>query len=195
MNESNVVFVMLRKPNLKKPNEMRSDPFWEFGSFGCTKCHRKNLMNPRKLSELNGIRFAFAQGGPSGFKLVHVSPPVETTYHGHGNFGEAKWKPKEMPLTYDSAPLLVNNFGVSDVEGLLEIIIDANRDTPVAKFSSKFRSRREPLPDDVGRRVIEVYKKARRGGAAVARNYAEALPYPPPKIDSDREATYLELRG
>ena len=93
---------MLRQPRLGDPNEMRTDPLWEFGSFGCTRCHRKNLMNIRKLNELNGARFAFAQNGSLGIKLVHVTPPVRMLHH--GNFGEAKWDAAEMPLRYDAAP-------------------------------------------------------------------------------------------
>src|SRR6266542_2541693 len=120
MNEPKVILVMLRQPYLKNPNEMRTDPLWEFGSFGCTRCHRKNLMNPKKLAELNGVRFGFAQNGPLGIKLVHVTPPV-TTQH-HRTFGEAKWSPAEMPLTYASAPTLVNNFGESDIPALLDML-------------------------------------------------------------------------
>jgi hypothetical protein len=42
---SNQVFVvMLRRP---RKNDRRSDPFWEFGSFGCTGCHGKNLLHPK----------------------------------------------------------------------------------------------------------------------------------------------------
>src|SRR6185312_13769949 len=54
MDDPKVIIVMLRQPRLDSPNEMRTDPLWEFGSFGCTGCHRKNLMNPNKLTELNG---------------------------------------------------------------------------------------------------------------------------------------------
>ena len=61
MDDPRVIIVMLRQPRLNDPNEMRTDPLWEFGSFGCTGCHRRSLMNPKKLTELNGTRFAFAQ--------------------------------------------------------------------------------------------------------------------------------------
>jgi hypothetical protein len=91
---------MLRRPRLDDPNEMRTDPLWEFGSFGCTGCHRANLMNPAKLTELHGARVGFAQNGPHGIKLVHLTPPIRTLHH--GSFGEAKWSPAEMPLTYAS---------------------------------------------------------------------------------------------
>ena len=145
MSEPRVIIVMLRQPRLDRPSEMRTDPLWEFGSFGCTGCHRKNLMNPKKLAEHNGAQFGFAQNGDFGVKLVHVTPPVRMLHH--GMFAEAKWKPAEMPLRYDSAPTLVNNFGVSDVPSLLTMISDVRRESPVAQFSSKFRSRRRPLPN------------------------------------------------
>jgi hypothetical protein len=193
MADPRIVIVMLRQPRLEDPNEMRTDPLWEFGSFGCTGCHRKNLMNPKKLIEHNGARFAFAQNGQLGIKLVHVTPPVRMLHH--GLFGEATWEPSAMPLRYDSAPTLVNNFGASDVPTLIHMISDVIRSSPVAQFASKFRSRRQPLPDHVGRELLEVYNSFRAHGAAVAEDYEDALPYPPPRIDADRESTYRRLRN
>jgi hypothetical protein len=191
MDEARVVLVMLRRPRLADPNEMRTDPLWEFGSFGCTGCHRTNLMNPRKLTELNGARFGFAQNGLLGIKLVHLTPPVRTLHH--GSFGEAKWSPAEMPLSYASAPTLVNNFGFSDVPELLDMISDVRRGSPVAQFASKFRSRRLPLPAPVGKWIIDVYQAFRSAGSSVAGSYVDALPNLPPKIDQDRWATYQRL--
>jgi hypothetical protein len=184
---------MLRQPRLDDPNEMRTDPLWEFGSFGCTRCHRTNLMNVRRLSELTGSRFAFAQNGPLGIKLVHLTPPIRTLHH--GMFGEAKWQPAEMPLCYGSAPTLVNNFGASDVPRLLDMLSGVKRESPVAQFASTFRSRRQALPDDVANQVTEVYRRFRQRGATVARTYVDALPCRPPLIDPDREATYCHLLG
>lgn len=51
MGDPQVVFVMLRQPRRDNPGEMRTDPLWEFGSFGCTRCHSRNLMNPFKVHE------------------------------------------------------------------------------------------------------------------------------------------------
>lgn len=193
MDDPKVIIVMLRQPRLDNPNEMRTDPLWEFGSFGCTGCHRKNLMNPNKLAELNGTRFAFAQNGALGVKLVHVTPPVKALHH--GMFGEATWNPAEMPLSYPSAPLLVNNFDASDVPELLAMISDVKRASPVAQFASKFRSRRRPLPLDIGRHLIAVYERFRRDGASIAETYIEALPCKPPHVDEDRERTYRRLQS
>ena len=67
------------------------------------------------------------------------------------------------------------------------------RSTPVAQFSSKFRSRRRPLPEDLGRQVVRVYRDLRQRGAPVARHYADAMPFPPPYVDPDRKRTYASL--
>ncbi|MDE0241882.1 MAG: hypothetical protein OXQ84_17115 [bacterium] len=180
MTDPKVIVVMLRQPKGDDPREMRTDPLWEFGSFGCTGCHRRNLMNPRKVAELDGSRLAFAQGGDSEIRLVHVTPPV-TMIH-HGSFAEAVWQPQDMPLAYDSAPLLVDNRGDSDLPVLMEMIDDVRRNTPVARFASKFRSRRKPLPADIGRHLIASYLGFRQRGAVVAQCYADSLPFPPPRM-------------
>jgi hypothetical protein len=193
IRESPIVVVILRLPRGKTvdPNEMRTDPLWEFGSFGCTGCHRKNLMNPSKLAELNGARLAFAQNGPLGFKLVHLTPPV--SIRDHLSFGEAKWSPVEMPLSYASAPTLVNNFGMSDVPHLLTMLRGVRRSSPVARFASKFRARRVPLPRLIGEQMAAVYDRVRSNGGVVAQSYVDALPWLPPRVDNDRKATYRRL--
>jgi hypothetical protein len=193
MDKPKVILVMLRQPKLNNPREMRTDPLWEFGSFGCTGCHRKNLMNLKKLTELEGIHFGFAQNGPRGVKLVHVTPPVRMRHH--GAFGEATWSPAEMPLTYASAPTLVNNLGASDIPELIELIRDVHRGTPIAQFSSKFRSRRLPVPPSVGKRILETYKRFRQRSGDVSETYVDALPCRPPQVDDDRQATYRRLLG
>jgi hypothetical protein len=193
MGDARVILVMLRRPRLNNPNEMRTDPLWEFGSFGCTRCHRANLMNPAKLTELEGVRFAFAQNGPYGIKLVYLTPPIRTLHH--GSFGEAKWSPPEMPFTYSSAPILVNNLGASDVPLLMEMLIGVRRGSNVARFASKFRSTRQPLPPSVAKQVIAVYERQRSNGGSgsIARSYVDALPCAPPRVDHNRKATYQQL--
>jgi hypothetical protein len=147
-------------------------------------------MNPAKLTELNGVRLGFAQNGHLGIKLVHVTPPIRTLHH--GSFGEAKWSPGEMPLSYDSAPMLVDNLGFSDIPKLLDIIGSVRRGSPVAQFASRFRSRREPLPPAVAEQVIAVYEHERSNGA-VAQSYVDALPCVPCRVDNDRKGTYHRL--
>ena len=98
-----------------------------------------------------------------------------------------------MPLEYKSAPLLVDNHGGTDVPALIHMIDEVRRSSPVARFASRFRSTRTPLPADVGRQVVAAYRAFRERGATVARSYADALPFPPPRVDRDRKRTYATL--
>lgn len=188
-----VIVVHLRRPRKGDPNEMRSDPFWEFGSFGCTGCHGRNLMNPKRISELDGVRIGFAQGGDDGFKLVMLTPPVEAVRHGRRC--ELKWNPCHPPFRYDTAPLIVDSGGRSDLPKLKRMIRMADRSTWIARFSSKFRSRRTSLPAHVAREVCDVFDARRQsaGNADLAANYELALPYPPNRIDPNRLKTYERL--
>ena len=188
MTDSKVIIVMLRQPDCSDPNEMRTDPLWEFGSFGCTRCHTRNLMNPSKIDRLNSVRLAFAQGGDGQIRLVHVTPPIRTEHH--GSFAEAIWRPIDMPLKFHCAPVLVNNDGYSDTPLILEMIENVNQPTPVSRFSSKFKTRCRPLTQSVGEQIVSVFENRRADGAKVAECYSEAMPYPPPLIDSDRRGTY-----
>jgi hypothetical protein len=112
MNAPKVIVVLLRQPSTAAA-ERRDDPFWEFGSFGCTGCHSRNLMNPKRVHELNGARLAFVQGGPLGFRLVHVTSEIWIEPVGQGC--EARWLPGQMPLTYTLGPLVIDNNCNSDV--------------------------------------------------------------------------------
>ena len=53
---------------------MRTDPLYEFGSFGLTGCHRTNLLVDHAAA---GARLAFTQGGDLGFRLVMLTPPID----------------------------------------------------------------------------------------------------------------------
>lgn len=178
---------------LNEPQEMRTDPLWNFGSFGCTSCHSKNLMNPKKIDQLEGVRLAFARGGDSEVRLVHVTPPITVVCH--GVFSEAKWLPEEMPLAYETAPVLIDNYGSSDTPKLISVFRDVNRQNCVSRFASKFRTRRKPLPPDIAKEIAWVYEKTRRSGATVSQCYTDSLPYAPLNIDRNREATYDALRS
>ena len=193
MPETRVLVVHLRQPRLANPKEVRSDPFWEFGSFGLTGCHSRNLMNPKKLSELNGGRLAFAQGGRLGMKLVYLSPPVKVTRH--GSLGEATWEPNEMPFTYRAAPLLIDKHGETSFPLLKHFLQGTKRRGWLGRFSSRFRSRRSPLKSKVGEELVQVYENRRRSAASssMSRSYTDALPYRPPAVDQDRESTYRRL--
>lgn len=190
MPDARVVVVHLRRPHLSNPKEMRSDPFWEFGSFGLTGCHSKNLMNPNKSSELNGMRFAFAQGGELGMRLVYLSPPIKIARH--KSLCEAVWQPHEMPFKYSAAPVLIDHAGNTDFPLLKRFLKRTDRGGWLARFSSRFRSRRQPLEVQLGEELVRVYEKARRAAraSALSRFYINALPYSPPTVDRDRETTY-----
>jgi len=183
-----VILVHLRRP-MRKKQEMRSDPFFEFGSFGCTRCHSRNLMNPRKADRLVGVRLGFAQGGDDGFKLVLLTPPI--SIRRHADRCEAVWEPTKV-FRYSDAPTLINNCEHSDFSLLQGKLKGVNRETWCASFSSAYRTRCKPLDADVAKEVIRVYEKKARAAAKHqwAQRYCDALPYDPPLIDPNRRATY-----
>jgi hypothetical protein len=150
-------------------------------------------MNPNKIHLLHGAKLAFAQGGNHGFRLVHLSPPVKTV--DHGDFAELKWYPATMPFKYSQAPLLVNNEGESDFPLLREFLTHTQRPSWESKFASRFRSRREPVELDVANEMIGVFEwlSAASKPNLFASTYVEALPYPPPRIDHNRQQTYFNL--
>ena len=186
-----VVVVHLRRPKAE-PGEMRSDPFFEFGSFGCTGCHSTNLMHPDRIHELEGVRLAFAQGGGSGFRLVLLTPPVRAIKH--ADRCELRWEPVARPFRYDRAPLLIDNEGNTDFP-LFKRTLVADRNTWCQTFSSLFRTRRRPLPNTVARELIETCERLMSTAeeAAFARIYAETMPTPPNTVDPDRKGTYERL--
>jgi hypothetical protein len=190
MATDKIVIVHLRRPG---SNDKRNDPFWEFGSFGITGCHKHNLMNPERIHELDGVRLAFAQGGEDGFKLVFLTPPISTVKH--KKVAETRWQPAPMPLRYNQAPILVANRGTM-MDGMKKALQGVNRPTLEAKFSSRFRSRRNPINDDFPELAEQIasefarhYKQAKKNGS-VARSYDEALPWAIQAPDRERQETY-----
>jgi hypothetical protein len=190
METDKIVIVHLRRPGRY---DARNDPFWEFGSFGITGCHKDNLLNPKKVHELEGVRLAFAQGGKKGFKLVFLSPCISTVKH--SKVAETRWQPASMPLRYDQAPTLVANNGTM-MGGMRKALQGVNRPTWEAKFSSRFRSRREPVNQDFPELAKQIttefagcYKRAKENDA-VARTYEEALPWRIERADRQRQETY-----
>jgi hypothetical protein len=166
-------FVMLRQPKRDDPEESRSDPFYEMGCFGITGCHQTNLLSD---TSAEGVRLAFVQGGLSEVRLVYVTPPVHIEVKGIRLV--ATWKPPEMPLRYGDAPILVENRVSRRNEALAEFLRGTNRDTPVGQFSSRFRSRKKPLPAELTKEVLALWDAAALRGTRSA-TYVEALPYLP----------------
>ena len=195
MNVSPVIIVCLRRPRRRELNESRADPFWEFGSFGCTNCHSRNLMNPKRLDELNGVRIAFAQGGPLGFRLVHLTPPVQASRMRSCN--QLLWKPCKMPFRYEFAPCLIDNSGTTRFPALRTHLRGVNRSTWEGAFSSKFRSSRSPLLPRIATQLCERYDADRSmcRSREICTRYDQALPWPPPLIDTKRRAIYKKLTG
>jgi hypothetical protein len=190
MATDKIVIVHLRRPGT---DDKRNDPFWEFGSFGITGCHKHNLMNPERIHELDGVRLAFAQGGEDGFKLVFLTPPISTVKH--KKVAETRWQPASMPLRYNQAPIVVANNGTM-MDGMKKALQGVNRSTLEAKFSSRFRSRRNPINEDfpelaqqIVREFARRYKRAKENHA-VAQTYDEALPRNIEAPDRQRHETY-----
>ena len=179
---------------------MRDDPFWEFGSFGITGCHARNLLHPKTACDLKGIRLAFVQGGKLGTRLVFLSPPVRkvVTYRDRS---EAIWSPRGMPFRYERAPLLIDNKGGTRFPLLKRLLKGVDRRTWVGRFGSKFRTSKQPLSDKVAHEMVRVYDRLRRseGRSAIAKNYVEALPDPrddvPPSVRRERYELKREDAG
>lgn len=187
-----IFFVHLRRPRRDDP---RTDPLYEFGSFGCTKCHRSNLFHPRHAEDLKGSRLAFVQGGDDGSRLVFLTPPITSVKVWADNC-EACWTPPEMPFKYSEAPVLVANDGRSDFPLVKAFASRADRSTLEGALSSRIRSLSSPLPPDMAAQVISVYERHRKENrpSAIAEHYYEALPYIT-EIDHYRRQTYNRLQG
>ncbi len=186
-----IFLIQLRRP-IQDPSEARSDPYWEFGSFGCTGCHSSNLFNPRHADRLRGARLGFVQGGPKGSRLVFLTPPITVTEW--ADRCEARWQPAEMPYCYDVAPVLAANDRPSDFP-LIEALAGAtNCGTIEGGLSSRFRTRAKPLLDDQAAELIAVYNRSRAAAAPgdIASRYEQALPWMPPNVDSRRGTTYRQ---
>lgn len=197
MTQPKVYVVHLRRPDRSKPRERRADPFFEFGSFGCTGCHSSTLFHPRHADSLQGSRLAFVQGGPFGHRLVLLTPPIAVTVG--SDRCEARWKPSKMPFKYDEAPVVAWNHGKSDFPMIERFVRKTRRNTIEGALSSRFRSTVQPLPTDMAKELIAVYeqKRKKKNRSAIATTYEEALPWPPPKIDDKekREITLQKLRS
>lgn len=196
-SEVKVFVVMLRQPRRADFNEMRTDPFWEFGSFGLTGCHQRNLLHPKRASELKGARLAFVQGGDAASRLVFLTPPVKKAIP-YVDRTEVCWD-AATPFRYQTAPTIVAADGGTDMPAFKAMIEGVRRNGWMGKFASKFRTQCNQLPPEVAAEVIAVYERRRKSaidGAipqAMARIYTDALPYPPPKIDHQRAQTYERL--
>jgi hypothetical protein len=180
---SNMFIVMLRRPRNKR--DARTDPFWEFGSFGCTSCHQRNLLHPKNCQIKAGDRLAFVQGGHLGPRLLLVTPPVTRIDHpGGGPNGrvELRWPPDRQPFRYDRAPSLFER-PAPGKPGLFPLLADTvantNRATVDAKFASRFRARSSPLAAGLTHELDSGFDAAIESAAPsdFITYYADALPW------------------
>ena len=161
-------FVFLRKPvNL---DDQRSDPFWEFGSFGRTGCHSKNLLHPRHCPLTRGDRLAFLQGGNSDIRVVGVTPPI--IVGGSSNHLEATWNRKYRPLPFDHAPLLIDNLGKTAFPSILPLLTNVRRSTYCGRAGSRLRSRTMPVDPKIEQEILQWFDQPR---LATICNYVEAI--------------------
>ena len=190
-NTKDLYLILLRQPRSTK-TEMRTDPFWETGSFGLTGCHKCNLLHPKNLLLLKNSEIGFVQGGPDGMKLVHL-----VNLNGAQGFSdrlELTWDSalNKMPLKYSNAIILINNNGESDIKGFPKSLRSVNRNTWVARFASAYRSRSTPLDKELAqhvRRTFQRFSRRKRAGS-----YIEAMHAPPPRVDTNRLKTQRQLR-
>jgi hypothetical protein len=190
--------VMLRRPG---KNDPRTDPFWEFGSFGCTGCHGKNLLHPKNCKICNGDRLAFVQGGNLGFRLLLVTPPVERFDHAGGapkGCVELRWDSRRKPFRYNRAPSLFESPSPGRSElfpRLADSLAHTNRSTIDAKFASRFRARTSPLEPELAHEVQTVFKASakRAKKSDLITNYSQALPWCDcPSSASERRRDYQQ---
>lgn len=196
-----VFIVALRRPRAK--GDGRADPFWEFGSFGCTGCHAKNLLHPKNCPIADGDQLAFVQGGQLGSRLVLVTPPVRKAVFeaapGKPRV-ELRWDRKVRPFRYDRAPALfdVARPGAAQPFPLLAAsLAGTNRVTIDAKFASRFRARTKPLDEAIAGEIVVGFERALAVATpdALAKHYTEALPrIDPAAVIQDRKAAYRARR-
>ncbi|HZR33772.1 MAG TPA: hypothetical protein VFA75_00250 [Nevskia sp.] len=151
----NVYIIMLRQP--RGADDPRHDPFWEFGSFGRTGCHKRNLLHPRRSPVRAGDRVAFLQGGAGESRIVGLTPPLRDIGGVQsGQRLELLWDPSFRPTVYDEAPLLIDNAGRSDFPLFRASVRLGRCRTLVQAVSSGFRSRCQALAPPIAAELVTV---------------------------------------
>lgn len=148
-------FVYLRRPS--GDSDLRRDPFWEFGSFGLTGCHRTNLMHPISSPLTIGDRLVFLQGGDSEVRVVGLTPPI-VVKRGQQSLN-VTWDKAYKPLPYAMAPVLVDNSGYTDFPAVASILENTNRNTNCAKVASRLRSRSSPVGLDLQEQLMKWFSQ------------------------------------
>ncbi len=143
-------FVYLRQPG--HIDDLRSDPFWEFGSFGQTGCHRRNLMHPVRSPLANGDRLVFLQGGSQEIRVIGLTPSIEIKRGGELLY--LRWDSTYRPIPYATAPILIDNRGSTEFPAILDLLSNTNRATYCGKAASRLRSRTKPIPQELAKQII-----------------------------------------
>jgi hypothetical protein len=147
-----VYFVYLRRP--RGLDDRRNDPFWEFGSFGRTGCHDKNLLHPRNSRIKDGDQLAFLQGGDAEIRVVGLTPALQVA--GTETRIELKWNKAYRPLPFSSAPLLINNLQESAFPAVYSALklAETNRTTFCGRAASRLRSRSTEVSHELAQEII-----------------------------------------
>lgn len=147
LGEGNLMlfFIFLRRP--RTVTDLRSDPFWEFGSFGQTGCHRTNLLHPARTPLREGDRLVFLQGGDQEIRAVALTPPIQI----QSCMGrlDLRWDRDYRPIPYVEAPVLINNQGQTNFSAVFDIVADTQRSTFCGKAASRLRSLTRPIKPEL----------------------------------------------
>ena len=165
-------FVYLRQPARK--DDRRCDPFWEFGSFGLTGCHRANLMHPTRSPLQTGDQLVFLQGGHGEIRVVGLTPPINVQRGGH--LLKVRWDRSYKPQPYHSAPVLIDNEGSSNFDAVRKLLAGVKCSTYCGRAASKLRSRSKPIEDP--ELISQIWNWFDQPQLSVASNYLEVIRSP-----------------
>lgn len=167
----NLYFVFLRRP--RDLHDQRNDPFWEFGSFGKTGCHSKNLLHPKTTPLRSGDRLAFLQGGQREIRIIGVTPSISV----EGNIGrlELRWNATYRPLPYSKAPLLIDNSNRTDFPEVRDLLMNTQRTTHCGAAGSRFRGRTTSIDLNLAEQVLQWFSKDK---LPTIESYSEAVGLP-----------------
>lgn len=163
-------FVFLRRP--RDLDDRRDDPFWEFGSFGRTGCHRSNLMHPMRTPLRDGDRLAFLQGGRGAIRITGLTPPIKMMPTAEGI--EARWDKSFRPFRFTDAPIFIDNAGNSDFPGVRSKLDGTLRSTYCCKAASRFRSRTRPIEERLATCIIKHFTRWKGSRAKLYLDAVEA---------------------
>lgn len=200
-----VFVVYLRRPS---SDDKRSDPFWEFGSFGRTGCHSHNLLSRNCRIEPGVSSVLFLQGGEGCIRAVALAEVSDITpFTIAAKDGkpqqqgrELKWKKIRGPYVFEEAPFLIGNHdGRSDFPAFSKKLGGTQRDTRVAGAASKLRARATELEMAVALEVREVFARWKGAKASAFHETIEDGPWRRRMAGveaaerKDREARYAAL--